>query len=217
MSELVPDTPWLRRMRWTARAGALLAVALGLIWVGRSALTADVPGVMAGAGLLLAGLVLEVLSAAISRLGSTVLRSARRVDELEAGLAALAQAMEELDDSVIGNLDLTAGGDHVDELVAARLDQPTFPRLVSDTADYGAQDETGQRELDQLVRRELERLQGEFARLVRNGHHAAALQTGERLAALFPNSNLAREFRSVRGHLARRASDDAADESATVG
>ncbi len=217
MSELEPNTPWLRRMRWTARATALLAVGWGLVWVYRSALAGDVSAALAGAGLCLAGLVLEVVSAAVSRLGSLALRSSRRTDALEARLARLSLAMEELDDSVIGEMDLMEGGDHVDELVAAHLDQPMFPRLVAGADSDVAALQTEQQELERLVRRELERLQGQFASLVRSGEYAAALQAGDRIVALFPNSSLAQEFQSVRSHLTRRALDEGPeDESASA-
>ena len=91
-----------------------MAVVCGLIWVHGSALAGEVPGALAGAGLCVFGLVLEVLGGAVSRLGSLALQSARRADALEARLADLARVIEELDDSAIGDLNLMEGGDHVE-------------------------------------------------------------------------------------------------------
>ena len=113
---------------------------------------------------------------------------------------------------------LTAGG-----LVTEPLGRDTFLRLspTEDDEEREASPDSppggpssaepipasndGQRELDRLVHLEMNRLRAEFAGQVRGGDYAGALRTGERIATLFPESTLAREFDSIREPLQRRA------------
>lgn len=201
-------------MALAALAGAFVA----LCWVYRAAMAGDVLSAFAGAALCLGVLAFDMMGGAMLRMGSIVMRCAHRIDSIEGRLAEIELAIDQLDDSVIRNVDLSAGGDHADQLVAANVAaSDAFPRLVRPQNEQGTGNDAGQRELNHMVRQELERLQAEFATLVRKGDYAAALHTGERLATLFPDSALSREFDAIRGHLMRRATDDTPSEPASVG
>jgi len=179
----------------------------------------DVFGALAGAGLCLGIIALDVLAAAVLRLGGLTLRSARQLERLEARVTTLELAA----DRTARAVDLVTDENfRAASLAAALLERDTFPRLSTavddDEEDHNAGDEPppasdeplpqlgdGQRELDRLVRRELNRLRNEFGRQVRDGDYAGALGTGRRIATLFPDSTLAREFESIREPLQRRA------------
>ncbi|HUU85801.1 MAG TPA: hypothetical protein VM243_20075, partial [Phycisphaerae bacterium] len=57
-----PTRRWLQQARWAAVIVALLCCAVGLIWVYRSAMVGDVFGALAGAGLCLGIIALDVLA-----------------------------------------------------------------------------------------------------------------------------------------------------------
>ena len=213
-------TPWLRRARWAVGLAALACAGVGLLWVYRSVLAGDVVGALAGAGLCLGVLALELAAGALLRLGGLVLRCAQRLDAIENHVAALEASIDALENALGLPVDLTeVGSGDAERLVAARIERDAFPRLVQPSGgpprpdtDVPAEAEptgstiTGQRELDRLVGKEMERLRAEFGELVREEDFAGALRTGERIETLFPDSVLARQFNSIRPHLLRRAS-----------
>lgn len=229
----VPANRWLRRGRWAAALVAIACCAAGVIWVYRAATAGDALGAVAAAGLCLGIVTLGALVAAAFRLGGLTLRCMRQVERLEARLTALELSVERtsraMDLVIDENVDAAS-------LVAATLERDTFPRLsaANDHQDHeeavaedhapaepaaaqpiGASSD-GQQELDRLVHREMNRLRDEFADRVRGGDYAGALGTGERIATLFPDSALAREFESIRQHLQRRALTSSADERASA-
>lgn len=217
----VPTSRWLHRARWAAALVAIACCVVGVIWVYRAATAGDVFGALAGAGLCLGIIALDALAAGVFRLGALILRCTRRMEELDARLSAFELAA----DRAARAVDLVADENmEAASLTAASLEGGMFPRLsaVDDAEDGhvsedGAPAETGaaepipgsndgQQELDRLVRLEMNRLRDEFAGQVRSGDYAGALRTGERIATLFPESTLAREFASIREPLQRRAS-----------
>jgi hypothetical protein len=230
----VPANRWLRRGRWAAALVAIACCTAGSIWIYRSATVGDVLGAAAAAGLCLGIVALGALAVAAFRLGGLTLRCMRQAERLEARLTALELSTERTSRT----MDLVTD-ENVDaaSLAAATLERDTFPRLSAAIdhqdqekavledhapAEPGAAEPTaassdGQQELDRLVHREMKRLRDEFADLVRGRDYAGALHTGERIATLFPDSALAREFESIRAPLARRAAaigSRRADESA---
>ncbi len=226
-------TPWLRRARWAVAITALACVGVGLHWVYRAAMVGDVADAMAAAALCLAVLALDFVAGAVLRMGGLVLRSTRRIEDVENRLAALEVTLESLEEAMAQNVDLTkVGSGVVEPLVAGRIDRDVFPRLVQarhheDTArqaepaaqmtavDVGSAI-SGQAELERLVRQEMERLRAEFAGQVRRGDYQAALHTGHRIETLFPDSALAEQFQSIREHLLRRAPEASGRESASA-
>ncbi len=223
---MTPDLPtsrWLRRARWAVALVAIGCCAVAVIWVYRAAMKGDVLAALAGAVFCLGIIALDVAAAALFRLGGLTMRCIRRMEQLDARLSALEFTLERKDRTVglIANENTEAAS-----LVAATLKADIFPRLwavddnranedrapdgerptVREDAPNIADSHDGQDELDRLVHREMHRLRGEFADLVRGGDYAGALRTGERIATLFPDSTLAREFNSIRRHLSSRAS-----------
>ena len=218
----VPANRWLRRGRWAVALVAIGCCTAGLIWVYRAATAGDVLGAAAAAGLCLAIIALDALVAAAFRLGGLTVRCVQQVERLEARLTTL-----ELTADRAGHMMSLVTDENVEaaSLVAATLGRDTFPRLSavnehpdqeeaasgdhppaeSDAAEPIIASSDGQQELDRLVHREMNRLRDEFADRVRGGDYAGALRTGERIATLFPDSALAREFESIRAPLARRA------------
>jgi hypothetical protein len=218
-------TPWLRRARWAVAVAAVACLAAGLIWVYRCAVAGKVLEGVAGGALCLGVIALDRAAGAVLRLAGLVLRCARRLDSLESRLAAMEVALEADTESA----DWAAiGKENAEALIAARLDRDTFPRLVNSASRDGRATEAhrpdsaaakvtaSQRQLEELARRELVRLRNEFADQVRKGDYAAAMRTGERIVALFPESDLATQFQTLRKHLLRRASGAAPDEHASV-
>jgi hypothetical protein len=233
MGSDVPANRWLRRGRWAAALAAIACCTTGLIWVYRAATTGDVLGAVAVAGLCLGIVALGALAAFAFRLGGSTLRCMRQVERLEARLTALersaersSRTMDLVTDENVGAASLaaatlerdsfprlSAANDHQDQEEAVSVDHaPTGP----ETAELSAVSNDGQQELDRLVHREMNRLRNEFADRVRGGDYAGALRTGERIATLFPDSALAREFESIRQHLQRRALTSSADERASA-
>ena len=211
-------TPWLR---WARRASLLAAIAwagLGVVWVYRSAMRGDVLGAAAGAGLCLAVIILDCVAASVLRLGRIVLRAARRVEELDTRLNNLEATI----DAQLEMADLaTAGRGDPSALVAASLDEDTFPRLLAGedpepSIARPSQPLPAERELELLVRDEMNRLRDEFVGAVRGRNYAAALRTGERIASLFPESRLAEEFELIREHLQKRAAGYTPGDRASV-
>lgn len=205
MSTNPSTTPWLRSARWAAIVAGVAWAAVGLVWVYKAAVSGNVLGAVAGAGLCVAVIILDCVAAAILRLGGIVLRSARRIEAMESRLTNLELALAEQEETV--NLSEAGSGDP-SALVAANLDEDAFPRLLSEAAEApadAAPPPTVSKELEQLVMAEMGRLREEFALLVQQGDFSGALQTGERIATLFPDSNLASEYLSIREHLQRRA------------
>ena len=226
----VPTSRWLHRARWAAALVAIACCVVGVIWVYRAATAGDVFGALAGAGLCLGIIALDALAAAVFRLGALILRCTRRMEELDARLSAFELAADRTARAV--NL-VTDENMEAASLAAASLDRDMFPRLsavdddeeethVSEDrppAETGAAEpipasNDGQQELDRLVHLEMNRLRDEFGGQVRSGDYAGALRTGERIATLFPDSTLAREFESVREPLTRRAAAPPADKPA---
>ncbi len=223
---MTPDLPtsrWLRRARWAVAIIAVGCCAVAVIWVYRAAMKGDVLTALAGAGFCLGIIALDVAAAALFRLGGLTMRCIRRMEQLDARLSALEFNLERKDRT----LDLIADENtEASSLIAATLEAETFPRLSAandNRANEGrapdgdrltgrqdapntADSHDGQEELDRLVHREMNRLRDEFADLVRAGNYAGALRTGERIATLFPDSTLAREFNSIRRHISSRAS-----------
>ena len=229
-------TPWLRRARWAVGLAAAACVGLGLHWVYRAALAGDVSEALAGTALCLGVLALDYAAAAVLRMGGLVLRSIQRIENIEHRLSALEVSIDALEHTAARPVDLTGvGTGDATSLVAAQVDRDVFPRLAPELTDHtgqhaaqpappkapGAPDAAAasiasQRELDQLVRREMDRLRAEFAELVRQEDYAAALRTGQRIETLFPDSALAEQFQSIQPHLLRRAAGDAPQEPASA-
>ena len=232
-------TPWLRRARWAVGLAAAACVGLGLHWVYRAALAGDVSGALAGTALCLGVLALDYAAAAVLRMGGLVLRSIQRIENIEHRLSALEVSIDALEHTAARPVDLTGvGTGDATSLVAAQVDRDVFPRLAPEPTDHtgkhaaqpaspkapdapGAPDAAAasiasQRELDQLVRREMDRLRAEFAELVRQEDYAAALRTGQRIETLFPDSALAEQFQSIQPHLLRRAAGDTPQEPASA-
>lgn len=216
-------TPWLRRVRWAVALAAVACLAAGLIWVYRSAMAGEVLKAVAGAAFCLSVIALDCAAGAVLRLGGVMLRCARRLDNLESRMASVEVTLDAFTEAP----DLAPVDRHKAEaLVAARLDQDAFPRLINSGDEQTLEERgaevasspatAGQRRLEQLARREMVRLRDEFAGFVRNGDYAAALATGERIVTLFPESELAAQFQSIREHLLRRASSVSPDEHASV-
>lgn len=208
-------TPWLRWARWASVLAAISWAAVGLAWVYKSAISGDLLGAVAGAGLCLAVIILDCVAVAILRLGGIVLRSARRLEQLETRVAGI-EAL--LDDYAMTDLSAERQPGSPDELVAANLEDAAFPRLMPAEEEAAAHHQERQEsapaaesELEELVRAEMERLREEFAGFVHNGQLAAALETGERISQLFPESRLAEQFLGIREHLRRRVAEERSD------
>ena len=216
-------TPWLRRARWAVALAAIACLAAGLIWTYRSAMAGEVLEAVAGAAFCLSVIALACAAGAVLRLGGVMLRCAGRLDGLETRVASLEVTL----DAFAEGPDLAAvDRQKAEALVAARLDRDAFPRLVSGQDEqtlekrgpHGAPSPVtaGQRRLEQLARREMVRLRDQFGGFVRSGDYAAALGTGERIVSLFPESDLAAQFKAIRQHLLHRASGASPDEHASV-
>lgn len=200
---------------------AVACLALALLWGFRALAARDVVGAVGAAALCLGVLALDLVAAAVLRLGGLILRCAQRLDAIEDRVAALEVSTDALEQALGQPVDLTeVGSGDAAPLVAARVERHVFPRLVRPAVEPAGPDAglpttppavgstiTGQRELDQLVRKEMERLRTEFAEMVRQEDFAGALHAGERIRTLFPDSALAEQFESIRQHLTRRASE----------
>jgi len=217
---------WLRQARWAVAVAAVISVGAGLIWVYRSAVQGDVPAAAAGAAICIGAICLEIAAAGVLRQAVQGLRSARRLDELEQRLAELEElwyAPEEASDPQ------PVAQENAAALVAASLDRDVYPRLIplpgleeqlagagKHTTPEESPDQID-RELDELVHREMLRLRDEFVGFVRRSDFAGALQTGDRIVALFPDSALATDYQTIRERLVRRVPGEATGERATAG
>ena len=223
---MIPEpatTPWLRRARWAVVLATVACLAAGLIWIYRSAMEGQVLQAVAGAALCLGVIALDFAAGAVLRLGGAVLRCAGRLDGLETRVASIEATVDALTETADA---AAVGRENAESLVAARVDRDAFPRLVNGQEHATAQKQqwpgrvsaatAGQRQLEDLARREMLRLRDEFAEFVRRGDYAAAVSTGQRIEALFPQSDLAAQFRALREHLVQRVSGSPPDGHASV-
>jgi hypothetical protein len=193
---------------------------VGVLWVYKFAVAGNVLGAVAAAGLCLAVIILDCVAASVLRLGGVVLRTARRIEQVERRIATVEAVLEEQ----IEAIDLAAAGrGDPGPILAANLDGSTFPRLLTDEDEEAPADEgyeaapaTPDEELDLMVRSEMNRLRDDFAGFVRIGDYAAAIRTGERIVTLFPDSHLAEDFQSLRELLLQRTSSATRDDQASA-
>lgn len=209
LSEEQRDT-WIGRVRVGAIVYAGIVALSGLIFViatlaGGAFGQAFLGLVATVGGLLVAGLVWGICRYAYAAIEAIEeIRSLHeRLDMLESTVE-LHSAQAGLSATLV---------DDLSALVAGKLQQARYPRIVSDEdegepdlteAESAERAEAIEEETAAVASRDPVVLRAEFGDLVRNHQYADALSKGRQIASMFPESRMATDFENIRSHLERR-------------
>jgi hypothetical protein len=207
---------WLRRAAWATYLFFGLFALLGLAYVWYAAAGGAVLHALVGAGVALGSLGLGIGMHCIVQLARVVAENGRQVEEFHQRIDALEQALNSSEMFV--RLPATDSGEPA-SLVAGDVKASQYPRLAQSESAPGdspepeihAETESPEGpsvDASGLVAAEplpMDILRATFRESVYAGDFAGAIEVGEAIAAGYPKSKMADQFRHLRPLLAERS------------
>ncbi len=207
---------WLRRAAWVTYLFFGFFALLGLAYVWYAAAGGAVLHALVGAGVALGSLGLGIGMHCIVQLARVVAGNGRQVEEFHRRIDALEQALES--SAMFVRLPSSASGEPT-SLVAGAVESSRYPRLAqaesapddvpepefnaeTESLEQEAEDTSGGAGAQPLP---IDVLRATFRESVYAGDFAGAIEVGEAMAAGYPESKMAAQFRQLRPVLAERS------------